>query len=146
MSDNAEKSQGTTVWIGTTASDESGDTFVQIKDVKTIGELGVESAILDATALEDAGKTKKKGMADYGNLDIGGQSVPDDAGQDALLDAAEDDGDDPYNFRVIRPSGKAYKFKAIVPKMRTNIGGVDGIIMFAAQLAITGVVTPYTAS
>lgn len=142
MSDNAEKSQGTRVYIGTTASDESGDTFIEILDVKTIGELGVESAILDATALRDEGKTKKKGMPDYGNIDIGGQRVQTDAGQEALRAAAEDDEDDPYNFRIVKRSGYILKFKAVVPKFKDNIGGVDGLIMFAAQLAISGVVTP----
>lgn len=150
MATAGTKSQGIVVYIGTTASDPSGDTFTQVKRVKRIGELGPEAPIIDATALEDSAKEKLKGIADSGDVELGGNRVYTDAGQNALKAAAEDTGDVPYNFRVEVPGAGAagadirYSFKALASKFRDNPGQVDGLVEFAAMLAISGAITQTT--
>lgn len=147
MATAGTKSQGVKVYIGTTAADGSTDTYTQIKRVKSIGEVGAEAQIIDATALEDSAKEKLKGIPDYGEIELGGNRVYTDPGQAALEDAAQDTGDVPYNFRIESPNagsggaGVRLSFKAIVGKFRTNPGQVDGLQEFSAMIAVTGGVT-----
>ena len=141
------KTQGIKVYIGTTAADGATDTYTQIKRCKVLGELGAEAQVIDATALEDTAKQKLKGIPDYGDIELGGNRVFTDAGQNALEDAAIDPEDEPYNMRIEVPGAAAagddvrYAFKAIVSKFRTKPGQVDGLVEFSAMAAITGAVT-----
>jgi hypothetical protein len=153
MSNLAKKSQGTKVYIGTTASDEGADTFTEIKEIKQIGEFGSEASIIDATALADAAKYKLKGTPDNGNVELSGNRAHTDAGQTALKAAADDVGDDPYNFRIVFSdkvtgggTGTTIKFKAIVTSFKTGVGGVDGLLGFVSQVAVTGLVTEQAAT
>lgn len=150
MADAGTKSQGTLVYIGTTAADGSTDTYTQVKRCKVIGEFGAEAAVIDATALEDSFKQKLKGIPDAGDVEVGGNRVFTDAGQNALEAAAKDPDDEPYNVRIRIPGvGTAganvqYSFKAIISKFKTKPGDVDGLMEFSAQLAVTGAVTQGT--
>ncbi len=144
------KTQGITVWIGTKAADGSADTYTQIKRCKVLGELGPEAAIIDATALEDSAKEKLKGIPDSGDIEVGGNRVYTDTGQNALRVAAADTDDTPYNFRIHTPGAGAggstvrQSFKALASKFRDKPGQVDGLVEFSAMLAITGVITETT--
>lgn len=143
----ATKTQGIKVFIGTKAADGATDTYTQIKRCKVLGEIGPEAQTIDATALEDAAKEKLKGIPDMGDLEVGGNRVYTDTGQNALKTAGEDVDDDPYNFRIEVPGAAAggqsvrQTFKALVVKYRDKPGQVDGLIEFGATLAITGTVT-----
>lgn len=150
MATAGTKTQGIRVLIGTKATDGSADTYTQVKRCKVIGELGAEAPIIDATALEDNAKEKLKGIADNGDVEIGGNRVYTDAGQNALEAAAIDNDDTPYNCRIELPGAAAggatlrYAFKAIVSKFRTKPGQVDGLVEFTAMVAITGAITQST--
>lgn len=146
----AQDNQGTQLWIGTTAASGSGDTFVQVKRVDNIGEFGPESDIKDVTCLEDTAKEKMKGIPDFGNIEIEGNRVLTDAGQEDLLEAGESNGDLPYNFEIRYPGKGAsaanvkFSFKAYVGKMKTATGQVDDRLRFSSTLAVTGPVTEGT--
>jgi hypothetical protein len=141
------KTQGIRVLIGTKAADGATDTYTQVKRCKVIGELGAESQVIDATALEDSAKEKLKGIPDNGDIELGGNRVFTDPGQNALEAAAIDADDDPYNMRIELPgaglSGATvrYTFKAIISKFRTKPGQVDGLVEYAAMAAVTGAIT-----
>lgn len=150
MATAGTKNQGVLVYIGTKAADGSTDTYTQIKRCKVVGEYGAESQVIDATALEDTVKQKLKGIPDSGDIELGGNRVFTDAGQNALKAAAIDTDDDPYNFRILVPGAGAssadlrYSFKALVTKYKDKVGNVDGIVEYAAMLAVTGVITETT--
>ncbi len=141
------KTQGIVVYIGTTATDGSSDTYTQVKRVKNVGGLGPEAQVIDATTLEDSAKQKLKGIPDNGDVEISGNRVFTDAGQNALEDAAQDTDDEPYNVRIEVPGAASggddvrYSFKALVTTFRTQPGQVDGLIEFTSTIAITGAVT-----
>lgn len=147
MSDKGTKSQGLTVWIGTKAADASSDTFTQVKRCGMGGEYGPESAVIDVTSLEDSYKEKLKGIPDNGDVEFGGKRVFTDAGQNAVLAAADDTEDEPYNVRVRIPGAGAsganvqVSFKAIISKFKTKLGDVDGVMEYSWVAAITGAVT-----
>lgn len=147
----AIKSQGTTLWVGTTASDGSGDTYVQVSRVLGLsGGFGPEAAEIDATALEDTAKEYLKGIVDYGVIEVTGRRVVTDAGQEDLEQAAAAAADAGYNFRIRRAGIGAsaanvqWTFKAHVTKFKTVPGEVDGVMSFEASLRVTGAVTQGT--
>lgn len=141
------KNQGIIVRIGTKAADPGTDTFTQVKRCKVVGEYGAEAQVIDATTLEDTAKQKLKGIPDSGDIELGGNRVFADAGQNALKAAAADNDDDPYNVQIVVPGAGAlgvdvtYDFKALVTKFKDNVGNVDGLVEFTAMLAVTGVIT-----
>lgn len=147
MAASGTKNQGIKVYIGTTATDPSGDTFEQVKRVKGIDRVGAEAATIDATALEDAAKAKLKGIPDFGAMMISGLRVYTDAGQNAAKAAAADTDDEPYNMRIEVPGAAAggddvrYEFKAIVTKFEDKPGDVDGLVGYEFGIAVTGAVT-----
>lgn len=147
---SATKNQGIELWIGTKAASASGDTFTQIRRVDTIGEFGPETEIQDVTCLEDDAKVKIKGIPDFGSIDVEGNRIFSDAGQTALLAAGEDTDDVPYNIRIRMPGAGAtntnleFSFKALVGKMKTATGQVDGVLRFSSTLAVSGKITQAT--
>lgn len=147
MAAPAVKTQGIKVYIGTTATDGSTDTYTQIKRCHVLGELGAEAQVIDATALEDSFKEKLKGIPDAGDLEVGGRRVFTDAGQNALEAAAISPEDEGYNMRIEIPGAAAsgltvrYAFKALISKFKTKPGQVDGLIEYSAMAAITGAIT-----
>ncbi len=146
----ATKNQGIEFYIGTKAASASGDTFVQVKRVDTIGEFGPETDIKDVTCLEDLAKVKIKGIPDFGEIEIEGNRVFSDAGQTALLAAGEDTDDDAYNCRIRMPGAGAtntnlqFDFKALIGKMKTAAGQVDGVIRFSSSAAVSGAIVQST--
>jgi hypothetical protein len=146
----AQKNQGATLWIGTKVADPAGDTFVQIKRVDSLGEFGPETDIKDVTCLEDTAKQKIKGIPDFGSIEVEGNRVMTDPGQEDLRQAGEDTDDDAYNFEVRIPgvgttgANVKFSFKALVGKMKTAPGQVDDRLRFSATLAVTGAVTEGT--
>lgn len=147
MATAGTKNQGIVVYIGTKAADGSTDTYTQVRRCKVLGEYGAEAQVIDATALEDSVKQKLKGIPDSGDIELGGNRVYTDAGQNALKAAASDNDDDPYNFRIEVPGAATggddvrYSFKALVTKFKDNPGNVDGLIEFSSMIAVTGAIT-----
>ncbi|MEL6375051.1 MAG: hypothetical protein AAFR04_13920 [Pseudomonadota bacterium] len=147
MADKGTKNQGVKVYVGTKAADASSDTFVQVKRCKVVGEYGAEAQVIDATALEDSVKHKLKGIPDSGDIELGGNRVFTDPGQNALKAASSDNDDDPYNLRIEVPGAGAsgadlrYDFKALVTKFKDSVGNVDDLIGFDAMVAVTGAIT-----
>lgn len=149
MATAGTKNQGIRVYIGTKATEASSDSYTQVKRVKLVGEFGAEGPVIDATALEDATRQKLKGIPDSGDVELSGNRVYSDDGQNDLADAAEDTDDDPYNFRIEIPGAGSgggtpdlrFSFKAMVTRFKNVTGGVDGLIEFGATLAITGAIT-----
>lgn len=150
MADSAVKTTGITVWIGTKAANGTSDTYTQVKRCKVTGALGAEAQIIDATALEDTAREKIKGIPDNGDVELTGNRVYTDAGQNALRAAAEDTDDVPYNVRIqIAGAGAGgttvrNQFKAIISRFRDGDAQVDGVVGFAATAAITGSITRTT--
>lgn len=149
MATTGTKNQGVKVFIGTKLADPTSDTFTQIKRCKLIGEFGAEAPIIDATALEDSARAKLKGIPDSGDVELTGNRIFTDAGQNALRDAGSDTDDDAYNFRIVYPGEGTgvgtpdlrFSFKAIVSRFKNSSGAVDGLVEFLSTLAITGTIT-----
>lgn len=86
---------GTKVYIGgvvdgdaAASSLASGQSWVEVKKVESIGEIGVTSTDLPFTSLSDGKVIHRKGAIDYGAVQIVCGKVSDDAGQLAMTAAA----------------------------------------------------------
>lgn len=132
------KVRGTLIYIGTTASVASTDTYVEITGAKVInGEIGGEAAEIDATVLADTYKQAVKGVMDAGDLTIGGNYNHADAGQTALATAAAVDDDGVYNFKLVQPNARIRYVKARVFGFKKAYGNNTALLEFRSKLSLT---------
>jgi hypothetical protein len=102
---------GTKVYIGgvvdgdaAASSLASGQSWAEVGEVESIGELGISAADIPFTSLS-AGKVRhRKGAIDYGGVQIVCAKVPDDVGQLAMTAAAASRF--AYAVRVVEADGE----------------------------------------
>lgn len=90
---------GALLYIGTTASDQSTDTYTVIGEVVAIPEFGRSYNEIKYTPLASRGVQKFKGSYDDGSVAIPIGKDSSDAGQAALIIALDVDAD--YNFKIV---------------------------------------------
>ncbi len=95
---NIFTSAGAALLIGTTASDQTTDTYVNIASVTDIPEFGRVYNIVKVQTLDDRAVKKIMGSYDEGDLQVKIARDPADPGQAAALLARDVDSD--YNFKV----------------------------------------------
>lgn len=137
---------GTSISIGTTATNPSGDIFTLIGEVTSIGEFGKEFQEITHQPLDTRETQKFKGSFNAGNVTLSLGGDLEDAGQEALAEAL--DSDDLYNFRIeypdkATPSGHgSYRiFKARVMSYKEGVSGTNDIIKATTTLGIQGSIT-----
>lgn len=138
MATAKRKTAGTLLKIGTTASDMSSDTYVQIEGARVVGgDIGGTWQVVDSTDLEDTIKQESKTLLDAGTADIEMHEVPSDDGQDDLKAAFDNTADVPFNFEVAFPAGDKYRFKAKVLTWQPMIGGPNDLRKIRSRLSLT---------
>lgn len=144
----AKKARGAKIYIGTQQDSYTGETWTQIKRAVSFDPPGPSSGMIDATALEDTTKQKLKGIIDNGKVSLGLRRVHEDAGQIALLAAANADSDKPYNFKIelsdnVGSPGTptTYKFKGFAIEFGDNLANPSALIDAKATIEVTGAVT-----
>lgn len=98
---------GTRVFLGTTASDPTGDTFTEIGGVLTIPDFGPASKEVVVECVNQP-VVREKGATDYGTGMVTSALDLADAGQIALK-AARDVLSGNYNLRLVFPDGPSGK-------------------------------------
>jgi hypothetical protein len=138
MASAKRKVAGSTFWIGTTASDGSTDTYVQIKGAKQVGgDLGGSYQAVDTTDIDDTVKQESKTLLDPGQSDLEMHEVVSDAGQAALKSAFDDTADVPYNFQIIYPNGDKRRGKGKVMTWQPMVGGANAVRMIRSRISFT---------
>jgi hypothetical protein len=92
-------SAGTTIFIGTTASNGLTDSYIEIGQITSIPEFGRVYAEVKFNPLKTRGTLKFKGSYDDGNIAVLLGKDVGDAGQAAALIARDVDAD--YNFKIV---------------------------------------------
>jgi len=145
------KTRGNTIHIGTKAVDAITDTYKEVLGVKTMsGNFGSTAGQIDGSVLKDDYVQTLKGVRNAGSLQVAGQTVEseDDAkdfldeGQFKLKQAAEDDSDDPYNFKIVRGNGRTWFLKARVFGFTRSLGSNTNLNDFQSTLMFTEPPTP----
>lgn len=137
---------GAKIYIGTTAAATNvtafaADTYVEIKEVEDLGEIGDEAEIVSYRTVGDGRVQKRNGSRDAGTLNLVCIRDPLDAGQRAMIDASKTDGF--YNVKVAvddAPAGgtaTVYYFKATISSAKVAFGGADDMTKINFGLAIT---------
>lgn len=141
---------GAKVYIGTTtaATNEAqfaADTYVEIKDVEDLGELGDESEAINFAALGDGRVRKLKGARDAGTLVLVVGRDPIDAGQLALKAAEKTSFD--FNFKIVandapdaEHTNSVYYFRGLVMSARDNYGQQNNVVRTTFNVGINSAI------
>lgn len=90
---------GARLYIGTTASDGSTDSYTEVGEVASLGEFGRTYAEVTWSPINSRGIQKFKGSYNDGSMAVGLGRDINDAGQAAMKVALDVDAD--YNFKVV---------------------------------------------
>jgi hypothetical protein len=120
--------------------------WVQVKGITNIGEFGATFQEITSEPLEAEATGKYKGMRNDGSLALTMERVPDDEGQQALIEALQ--SYDSFDFMVAlndKPAGATSKptrlyFPGKVLSYTTNVGGANNLVTASCTISIDGAV------
>lgn len=112
----------------------SGMVYTDVGEITNIGEFGKEFNLVTHQPLATRGVKKGKGSFNNGTLTPVAALDGDDAGQLALMAAAE--SDDSYAFRVTLQDGSVYYMMGKVMSVRTSVGGVDDVVTVSPTIEV----------
>lgn len=130
--------------VNSTADDHTAYTaltYVEVKEVESIGEFGDQASTITFTSLGDARVRKRKGVRDAGDLNVVVASDPLDTGQGNMI--ASQATDFSYAFKVQLADGadandtdSHFHFRALTSSARLNVGAANNIIKRAFAVLI----------
>lgn len=112
-----------------------GTVFTEVSNITDILDPTGEASDLDATNLRSTSKEYIAGLRDSQSVNITGQRVADDAGQNILRDNAG--ASTPLYFRNTYSDGEVLTFRATDKKFGVT-GGVDAVMMFTSSIRASG--------
>lgn len=112
-----------------------GTVFTEVSNITDIVDPTGESSDLDATNLQSTSKEYIAGLRDSQSVNITGQRVADDPGQNILRDHAGDSA--PLYWRNTYSDGDVQTFRATCKKFGVT-GGVDAVMMFTSSIRASG--------
>ena len=135
----AQTAAGTVISIGSTGDLSSESSWTEIGEVVSISEFGRTYAEVTHNPLGHRGTEKFKGSYNDGDITLQLAQDLSDAGQQALLDALDDDA--AYNFQVLQNDAGSgdpttHVFKARVMSFTHIVDGVDSIVGSSVTLGI----------
>ncbi len=143
MTETVGTAAGATFSIGTTSPTPLSDSYTQVGETNDIGQFGRVYTEIKYANLSDRNVRKFKGTRDDGTIKVKlGRFVGDDAGQDAVGVALDDDHD--YNFKIVLNDasgttgshGTEYFFSGKVMSFPTTIGGPNNVVMLEFDVGI----------
>lgn len=130
----AVSTQGFKLEVGLPVVGAGTVTYVEVKQITDIPDPTATSADLDATNLASTQKEYINGLGDASAVNVTGQRVATDPGQNMLRDGA---GLGLYNFRNTYSDGSILTYKATIKKFGVT-GGVDAVAMFMTSIRASG--------
>jgi len=148
---NAEFGIGTKAAIDETSdstaiADFENDTYSPVGEVESIGSFGDEISSVTFTGLRDQRVRKFKGSRDAGSVGLNVAFNVDDPGQVDLKNAADDETQADYNFRVTindKSSGGSntvFYFSGKVMSRNVEPSSVDNIVKATVNIAINSAI------
>lgn len=124
-----------------TAVEFAALTYVEVKEVEDLGELGDESEAITFTAVSDSRVRKLKGARDAGTLVLVVGRDPLDPGQAAMRAAESTDFE--YCFKLVADdipevggTSSIYYFRGLVMSRRDNYGAGNNVVKTTFNVAI----------
>ena len=129
----------TKLFIGTTAvaTDQTtyeADTYIQVKNISTMGEIGDSSNPVNLSLIDDAREQFAKGTRPAQGGDYELAFLASDPGQQACIAAEADNESIPYNFYREEVDGTKIYFSGVVFSFRGKGGTVDDVMMVTMTL------------
>lgn len=116
------------------------DTYTEVGSIEDLGEFGDAFNAVTFTSLGDGRVRKLKGTKDAGDMTLVVAFDAGDAGQTALVAAADDTSSDGYNCMVELNDGTAFYFRAQIMGARITVGAADNVIRRNVTIAIDSAV------
>ncbi len=131
---SAQKTIGTTLHK-TKSGSEGAD--LQIANLTSIGEIGIESDEIDVTDLDSTGGYKEyiAGFKDAGEVSIAGFIKSEDA-MSAMLALAESQANE--SWYITAPSGSKWEFDGFVKAFKEGEASVEGAREFTGSIRVSG--------
>lgn len=117
-----------------TASDFSGQTWVEIDGWETCGAIGDVAEVISTNLINRGRTVKQKGTRNAGTMENTFAVIDGDPGQ-GLLKSAES-ADDNYAFKIEWSTGEVFFFVALVMTKSRPGGGANTVQMIAATMEI----------
>jgi predicted secreted protein len=126
----AQKSMGTKLYL-------VGTPDVQIADLTSIGEFGIESEEIETTTLDSTGGFREfiAGLKDAGEIALAGITKS-QANLGDLLDLA--DTQTVESWKVTWEDGSLWEFDGFVKMLKEGESTIDGVRNFTAAIRISG--------
>lgn len=141
---------GAKVYISTTSAATTQSAFaaltwVEIKEIESIGDFGDESSSVTFTSLSDSRIRKYKGARDAGTIAVVCGNLATDPGQLAAVAAEKTKFDYPIKIVLAdaadaNDTNSTFYFQGQVMSAKLNVGGNDAIIKRTFNLAINSAV------
>jgi len=135
------KAKGTTLHI---SSDDAETTaygsaaFVKVGQVSNIGPPSGTAQKIDTTHLESVAKEFLMGIPDNGDIEVSGNALDTDNGQDEM--EAAKNAQELRWVKITRSDGSVRYFMAVVLKFTDFEMGVDAKVPFSATFGISGAI------
>ncbi len=113
----------------------TGSTFVKLKGLKEVPEMGNDPEKVENTTLEDSTKQYEYGIGDYGDLAYKFKYANDAVDSPYRVLRALADSKAVVDFEQAYPDGTKFVFKAQC-SVKLGGGGVNGAIDFTLSLAL----------
>jgi hypothetical protein len=114
----------------------------EVGRLTSVGGVGIERDELETTAHDSAGGFKEfiMGLRDSGTFEVEFQFDPEDAGQLALMEHANE-AEEPGEFVITYPAAGGYTWTFDAWVMSYNVGEapVDDVLTGSASIRITGI-------
>lgn len=144
MATLAFSSAGSKLYICTTnaapatfdAAGYAAQTYVEIKELTTIGVIGEEAALITHMPVGDPTTYKLKGNFNSGALALKGARATGDAGQAKLLVALQDPS--AYSIKLVLANATAMYVQGQVMSYTTDVGSVNQITGFDTKIELSG--------
>lgn len=125
------------------SNSDSPETFTDIPQVATIGDVGQTRALIDTTNLSSAAREYLKAIKDGQEIELGIQYDPGDSTHAALRTDRDSDSDTGVKFRVTLTNSPAQTitFFAMVIDWTINGIQIDNVLLLRVVLKPTGDLT-----
>lgn len=118
------------------AAGYAAQTYIEIKELTTIGVLGEVSALITHMPVGDPTTYKLKGNYNSGALTLQGARATGDAGQAKLLTALQDPL--AYSIKLVLANATTLYIQGQVMSYTTNVGSVNQITAFDTNIELSG--------
>ncbi len=127
---------GTKLYIGDTNTVPSPDTYVEVGDISSLGDISEQFDQIAVESVGDGDTYQLKGQRKFPNFDLTLNRNDSDAGQIAVKAAAAAARGTLYNFKIVETDGGIATWQGEVFGYGPSYGGANALRMVKTSISI----------